>query len=94
MSSICFAGNPLDNLQIEPSHQLHILVSERIADYMHDELKWNYYQSFAGIMAISCVKEYLDSQTGGKWDSGDINANLGGWGLNIVFQQLQIKLDW
>ncbi len=94
MSSICYAFNPLDKLQIPSDKQLHILVSERIADTMHDELGLNYLQSGAAMIGISLIKEYWDEQAGGKWDNTDIYANMAGWGVNIALQQLEIELNW
>lgn len=90
----CYAFNPIEKLEIPADKQLHILVSERIADYLHDEQQLSYFDSACVMLCISAAKEYADSVTGGKPDITDIYANMSGWAINVFLNEAQVKFDW
>jgi hypothetical protein len=94
ISTTCYAYNPLDNMEIPADKQLHILVSERASDYMHDELELSYFDSACCMLAISAIKEYTDDLAGGRWDTTDIYANMSGWAINVFLNEAQVKFDW
>ena len=89
-----FAANPLDSLEIPPDKQLHLLVSERVVDSLHDTWGFNYVQSAATLLVVSAIKEQMDVNCGGKWDNHDIMANMGGWAVNVLLQELKIEFKF
>jgi hypothetical protein len=94
ISTTCYAFNPLDKMEIPADKQLHILVSERLADYLHDEQQLSYFDSACVMLCVSAAKEYADSITGGKADITDIYANMSGWAINVFLNEAQVKFDW
>jgi hypothetical protein len=82
-----FAIDPFVNIRTD--HVLHAEFSYFLTDYMQDGIKLSPLQSFAALGVISCAKEQVDVNYGGKWDNTDIIANYFGW---VVRQLLYFKV--
>ena len=81
LAASCFAINPLNVLTEEEDKQIHALTCYALTDIMQSEdgWQWDWWQSYLAIEAFGIAKEYVDSQTGGKWDHSDQIANRVGW---------------
>ena len=71
---------------IETDKLLHFSCSYIATDIVQEKFKLNFIDSFMFITIVSFMKEYIDKQTGGRFDITDIYYNYYGFLFNYIIK--------